>query len=882
MDSQEKTANSNSSNSFQNDDLSFPESVESWITSMKEIYQAIRSERLVVFVGSGVSRNSGLPTWSGLIEKMRTLLDIPETPKELDNFLSTENYLTIAQYFYDQYKESEYQKLIKKELGKSAKSNPIDDMIFKLKPRHIVTTNYDRLLEESAENFQKNSQYRYIPIIYDNDFIHSPGLFEIPSPRYIIKLHGDIKKLDSIVLKEEDYLHYELSRPLMSTFLKALLADHSFLFIGYSLRDYNIKQIIEWINYISKKNDKKTRGTKKSNKENNKRKHYFIKVSKQGIDYEEEKRSAETSKGNPLDSSEGSNSSNSKPQSQTVISNKQKQEDNRQKLEEQRLENYGIQVINLDKIPEENLVIPDKIPALFVSNPVGGRLYLCLYHLSNYDRFMNIYCVKDFIDEKIKILNEYKQASIRDVLPLFSFNKVQAGVSSSKISNKQFSVTLTVKPDAEQSDLDTSEKNIQRRYLSQLNDFFQKGTSNPESTLVSSFSDFLQKTNIRHITIEDDQRNFVSYSSEGLSNNNRNDDDLFNLYLDNNYAKIKEILNEKISNNVSNSSYPSEETIFYGLLLDEPPKKFKNLAKSYFAKEKRCFNREKKIGIINNNEQLRFLFTQIRKYEFYRQFYRNDRNKQSDIASEKNILVQYLNSVDQDVTVTIRDYYFKGVQLEDVSLIETNRKVSKNNKSVLFYDFYLFMFMNHFPMYRKGTIKYLSPHVKQILSLKTNNDQIKINEIDFDMIVKYSNTRKLRNTLEKYGTRKLLIIEGKLSTKLNNLCKSLSESSPTYWWDYLIRFIIILTYAQTEPEENVLSAVVGKINKIVGLDQTKKKKILDKFSKSKKILKDFFEPIQDKYTLNPEILEILENQLRPIIQSNPGMNSSSSLMNFKK
>ena len=37
----------------------------------------------------------------------------------------------------------------------------------------------------------------------------------------------------------------------METFLKSLLIDHVFLFVGYSLNDYNLKTFVSWIDYIA-------------------------------------------------------------------------------------------------------------------------------------------------------------------------------------------------------------------------------------------------------------------------------------------------------------------------------------------------------------------------------------------------------------------------------------------------------------------------------------------------------------------------------------------------------------------------------------------------------------------------------------------------------
>ena len=76
-------------------------------------------------------------------------------------------------------------------------------------------------------------------------------LLSSANSRYILKMHGDLKKEGTIVLKESDYINYEHTHILISTFIKSLLINHTFLFVGYSLNDYNLKLIIGWINYLA-------------------------------------------------------------------------------------------------------------------------------------------------------------------------------------------------------------------------------------------------------------------------------------------------------------------------------------------------------------------------------------------------------------------------------------------------------------------------------------------------------------------------------------------------------------------------------------------------------------------------------------------------------
>lgn len=76
-----------------------------------------------------------------------------------------------------------------------------------LQPKHIITTNYDRLIE-TTENINRMI---YEIILKDED------LLKFQSSNYIIKMHGDIHKDDFIVLKEEDYLKYSFKHRLIES-----------------------------------------------------------------------------------------------------------------------------------------------------------------------------------------------------------------------------------------------------------------------------------------------------------------------------------------------------------------------------------------------------------------------------------------------------------------------------------------------------------------------------------------------------------------------------------------------------------------------------------------------------------------------------------------
>lgn len=199
--------------------------------NIKIIREAIDRNKLVVFVGAGVSVNSELPSWSGLIKKLALSMGI-DSNKEFNS----EDYLRIAQYYYNQRGMKEYYDAILKEFDVSLSPNIIHEYILRMLPHHIVTTNYDNLLEQAVEN---NILF-YDTVCQDSDLPYTPN------GRLLIKMHGDLK-LKNIVLKEDDYLMYSNNFRLIETFVKSLFANYTVLFIGYSLQDYDLKLIIRGV-----------------------------------------------------------------------------------------------------------------------------------------------------------------------------------------------------------------------------------------------------------------------------------------------------------------------------------------------------------------------------------------------------------------------------------------------------------------------------------------------------------------------------------------------------------------------------------------------------------------------------------------------------------
>lgn len=207
------------------------------IQAIDKIKDSIMNDSLVVFVGAGISAESGLPKWSELIESMKDDLSVKEN-----------DYLKVAQFYFDTFGKQEYLKKINTifNKNKAIKTNEIHERIKEIHPKHVITTNYDTLLEDSLNA----GISKYNIIASDDDIPYSN------SNHYIIKMHGDFKK-NNMVFKEEDYLDYKDNFPMISTLIKSVIMNNTVLFLGYSLNDSTFNSIFRLIHNSFGENAKK-------------------------------------------------------------------------------------------------------------------------------------------------------------------------------------------------------------------------------------------------------------------------------------------------------------------------------------------------------------------------------------------------------------------------------------------------------------------------------------------------------------------------------------------------------------------------------------------------------------------------------------------------
>lgn len=202
------------------------------IANLLNIQRASRENRLVIFVGAGVSMNSSVPSWNQLTNRMKA-----ELPNE---FSEETDALKIAQIYKDSRGHKEYMDKVKDILlYNKAVPNPLHKSILALNPCHIITTNYDDLIEqELSKDF-----LQYHIIREDKD------IPQMTYPNTLVKMHGDYAT-DNIVLTEDDYYNYKENFPLTRAFVQSLFASKLILFVGFSFADLNLKFILNELKNI--------------------------------------------------------------------------------------------------------------------------------------------------------------------------------------------------------------------------------------------------------------------------------------------------------------------------------------------------------------------------------------------------------------------------------------------------------------------------------------------------------------------------------------------------------------------------------------------------------------------------------------------------------
>lgn len=206
---------------------------------MEKLRQVLAQEDSVLFIGSGISMWSGLPSWSQLIEELARFIEESGANADLVREEALRGDLLQAASFG-------FDKLTKQQIGDFvrgacrygvAKPHEIHRKIVSLGPRCFITTNYDNLIEEGLRLWQPDRFYR--PPVTNRQLTETAEIVHARAIDFVFKPHGDAADSDSIILTREQYrqLLPDGERHAALESLKMLLASRPVVYLGFGLRD---------------------------------------------------------------------------------------------------------------------------------------------------------------------------------------------------------------------------------------------------------------------------------------------------------------------------------------------------------------------------------------------------------------------------------------------------------------------------------------------------------------------------------------------------------------------------------------------------------------------------------------------------------------------
>ncbi|WP_427113844.1 SIR2 family NAD-dependent protein deacylase [Megasphaera sueciensis] len=204
------------------------------MTNINELIEKVRQQKIILWVGAGFSLYAGAPSGNKL---MKDIIKHSTGDEKTSLEECTQTLDSVAETFEQLYSRAKLLKVLEQETIIPYQNVMYHNMIRQIPQiTNIVTTNYDTLFETVYQDD--------ISVVYGNTLLPQSNNRKVK----LYKIHGDFLDPQSIIITKHDYTNFfspsRIWNPLWSTIV-SLCAQHSILFIGYSLEDPNVVQLMD-------------------------------------------------------------------------------------------------------------------------------------------------------------------------------------------------------------------------------------------------------------------------------------------------------------------------------------------------------------------------------------------------------------------------------------------------------------------------------------------------------------------------------------------------------------------------------------------------------------------------------------------------------------
>jgi hypothetical protein len=194
-----------------------------------DLVEALTARNVVLFLGT----IGGVPTWADVARQLAEHCGYADDDQSLPR---------IAQFYEGKFGRAALLDAVRGQLdgtateGRAHGPTSLHQLVTQMPWALIVTTNADTLLEDAYRQIGQQAQV----VVSSSDVA-----FASPDQVTIIKLRGDVRQPDSLILTEKDERRYRTRSPLVADWVKSAFATHLLFCVNPDLDDETFKDLFD-------------------------------------------------------------------------------------------------------------------------------------------------------------------------------------------------------------------------------------------------------------------------------------------------------------------------------------------------------------------------------------------------------------------------------------------------------------------------------------------------------------------------------------------------------------------------------------------------------------------------------------------------------------